>query len=255
MVIDKFNIVTYIKPNHSFEMFARSLANIQQTKYLDKFCICFVKKLSKEFTNELNKYDNIIWKDNVDNFWATEMKTMIEQNNSKYYFIWEEDSHIYDINQFERSYELLASNDVDFMLTQDLKWIQRAKHLQEHDLAIQQDEFLFFNWGTNYAKFCRESSSDSLVNGAYPVTVNGIFSKKLLVSLLDKLLTSDYWRNITAGHFDHFHRNPKLPHSFEVFPGFWWKGKNDGYGDNIEYSTMISTIQFAEELGGRLGTT
>ena len=155
MVIDKFNIVTYIKPNHSFEMFARSLANIQQTKYLDKFCICFVKKLSKEFTDELDKYDNIIWKDNVDNFWATEMKMMIEQNNSKYYFIWEEDSHIYDINQFERSYELLASNDVDFMLTQDLKWIQRAKHLQEHDLAIQQDEFLFFNWGTNYAKFCR----------------------------------------------------------------------------------------------------
>ena len=49
--------------------------------------------------------------------------------------------------------------------------------------------------------------------------------------------------------------SPKLPHSFEVFPGFWWKGKNDGYGDNIEYSTMISTIQFAEELGGRLGTT
>ena len=123
MVIEKFNIVTYIKPNHDFEMFATSLANIQQTKYLNKFCICFVKKLSNKFINELNKYENIIWKDNVNNYWAIEMKKMIDENNSKYYFIWEEDSHIYDITQFEKTYESLISNDIDFMLTQDKKWI------------------------------------------------------------------------------------------------------------------------------------
>tara|TARA_R110000851_G_scaffold183777_5_gene333157 strand:- start:610 stop:1377 length:768 start_codon:yes stop_codon:yes gene_type:complete len=252
MVIEKFNIVTYIKPNHDFEMFATSLANIQQTKYLNKFCICFVKKLSNKFINELNKYENIIWKDNVNNYWAIEMKKMIDENNSKYYFIWEEDSHIYDITQFEKTYESLISNDIDFMLTQDKKWISRAEHLLQNNLAIQENEFLYFNWGTNYAKFCRETSDNVLVNGAYPVTVNGIFSKSLLTSLLDMLLESKYWKNITAGNFNHFHQNPKLPHSFEVFPGFWWKGKNNGYGNNLEYKTMISTIQFAKELGGRL---
>jgi hypothetical protein len=250
----KFNIVTYIKPNHSFEMFATSLANVQQTKYLNKFCICFVKKIQDEFIDELNKYDNIIWKDNIDNYWADEMKLMIKQNPSEYYFIWEEDSHIYDINQFEKTFKFLSEKNIDFMLTQDLKWIERAKHLLNHKLAIQDNEFLYFNWGTNYAKFCRESSSNTLVNGAYPVTVNGIFSKQLLTLLLDMLLKSNYWKNITAGKFDHFHQNPKLPHSFEVFPGFWWEGKNNGYG-NIEYSTMVSTIQFAEELGGRLVNT
>jgi hypothetical protein len=251
MVMKNFNIVTYIKPTNDFPMFATSLANIQKSKYLNKFCILFVEKLPKNFKNELNKYTNIIWKDNIDKYWAQEMKSMIDNNPSDYYFIWEEDSHIFDINQFDRSVKELMDKEVDFLLTQDLKWIERANHLLKNNLAIKEKEFLYFNWGTYYAKYCRETSTNPLVNGAYPVTVNGIFSKNLLISLLDKLLTSDYWDEITKGNFTHFHNNPKLPHSFEVFPGFWWKGKNNGYG-NLEYTTMVSTIQFAEELGDRL---
>ena len=137
------------------------------------------------------------------------------------------------------------------MLTLDKKWIERGKFLLENELAIQENEFLYFNWGTDYAKYCRESSTNSLVNGAYPVTVGSMFTKKLLVSLLNKLFDSRYWKNIISGNFEHYHRNPKLPHSFEVFPGFWWKGINDGYG-HVQYTTMVSEIQFGEELGGRL---
>ena len=249
--MSKFNVVTYIKPTNDFDMFATSLANIQKSQYLDKFCISFVEKLPKNFIKEINKYENIIWKDNVDNYWAQQMKNMMEQNPSDYYFIWEEDSHIFNIKQFDKSIEKLEEKKVDFLLTQDLKWIERAKHLLNNNLAIKENEFLYFNWGTFYAKYCRETSSNSLVNGAYPVTVNGVFSKKLLISLLNNLLTSKYWEEIIKGNFTHFHNNPKLPHSFEVYPGFWWEGKNKGYG-NIEYSTVISTIQFAEELGDRL---
>ena len=247
----KFNIVTYIKPTDDFDMFVSSLANVQKSQYLDKLIISFVEKLSDNFKNELSKYKNIIWKDNVDEYWAEEMKLLIDQNPSDYYFIWEEDSSIFDIKQFDKSIRQLNDKGVDFLLTQDLKWIERAKHLLNNNLAIKENEFLYFNWGTFYAKYCRESSPNKLINGAYPVTVNGIFSKELLLSLLDNLLTSNYWKEITKGNFNHFHNNPKLPHSFEVYPGFWWEGKNNGYG-NIEYSTMISTIQFAEELGGRL---
>jgi hypothetical protein len=247
----KFNIVTYIKPNHDFEMFSSSLASIQKTKYLHKLCICFVNKIPNQFIEELNKYNNIIWKDNVDNYWASEMMEMVKQNDSEYYFIWEEDSHIYNIDQFEKTYEAFLCKNCDFMLTQDLKWIERAKHLLSRNLAIQENEFLYFNWGTDYAKFCRESSSDVLVKGAYPVTVNGVFSKQLITSLLNMLLESNYWKDITSGKYHNHHQNPKLPHSFEVFPGFWWEGKNEGYG-NVEYTTIVSTIQYAEELGGRL---
>ena len=71
------------------------------------------------------------------------------------------------------------------------------------------------------------------------------------VQFISQSLNSNYWKDITSGNFSHYHNNPKLPHSFEVYPGFWWEGKNNGYG-NIEYSTVISTIQFAEELGDRL---
>ena len=54
MDISKFNIVTYIKPNHDFDIFSRSLARIQKSKHLDKIYISFVKELSNEFKNELN---------------------------------------------------------------------------------------------------------------------------------------------------------------------------------------------------------
>ena len=133
----------------------------------------------------------------------------------------------------------------------DLKWIKRAKHLHSNNIAIEKDNYIYFNWGTKYAQFCRNSSSDPLVNGAYPVTVSGIYSHNLLVNLLDDILNSNYWKDITSGNFSHYHNNPKLPHSFEVYPGFWWKEKNNGYG-NIEYSAMVSKTQFAEELGERL---
>ena len=99
MVMSKFNVVTYIKPTNDFDMFATSLANIQKSQYLNKFCISFVEKLPKNFIKEINKYENIIWKDNVDNHWAQQMKDMMEQNPSDYYFIWEEDSHIFNIKQ------------------------------------------------------------------------------------------------------------------------------------------------------------
>tara|TARA_Y100000593_G_scaffold90365_2_gene176627 strand:+ start:417 stop:2048 length:1632 start_codon:yes stop_codon:yes gene_type:complete len=252
MSINKFNIVAYIKPTGDFELFSKCLANIQKTKHLDKFCISFVEKLPDNFIKELNKYKNIIWKEEVDKYWAQEIRDLIEQHPSDYYFMWEEDSNIFDIDQFEKSFKILSTREVDFLLTQDLKWIERAKHLLNNNLAIEEDDFLYFNWGTHYAKYCRESSYDKLINGAYPVTVNGIFSKNLIVNLLDNLLNSTYWKEITSGNFDHFHKNPKLPHSFEVYPGFWWEGgPNNGCGE-VEYTTMISKTQFAEELGDRL---
>lgn len=251
MDISKFNIVTYIKPNHDFDIFSRSLARIQKSKHLDKIYISFVKELSNEFKNELNRYDNIIWKDGVDEYWASEMKRLIDTSTSSYYYIWEEDSDIYDIEEFDSSYEYLISKGIDFLVTQDLKWIKRAEHLLENNLAIKDGKFIYFNWGTQYAKFCRESTPDRLINCAYPVTVNGIFSKNLIVSLLDYLIKSEYWEKITKGDFNHYHHNPKLPHSFEVFPGFWWEGINDGYG-NVEYITTVSTKQYGRELGDRL---
>lgn len=247
----KFNIVTYIKPTDDFEMFAKCLANIQKSIYLNKIFISFVENLSSEFIKELEKYDNIIWKDGVDKYWAVEIKTLIENNPSDYYYTWEEDSYIYNIKQFDKTFKRLVKKEINYMLTLDLKWIERANFLLNNNLAIKEDEFIYFNWGTNYAKYCRENSKNNLVKGAYPVSIGGIFSKNLLTSLLDMLIQSKYWKDITSGNFNHFHNNPKLPHSFEVFPGFWWEGKNNGYG-NIEYSSMVSTIQYAEELGGRL---
>jgi len=251
MVMKNFNIVTYIKPTDDFNMFASSLANVQKSQYLDKLIISFVEKLPDNFKNELSKYKNIIWKDNRDKYWAEEIKLLIDQNPSDYYYIWEEDSHIFDIKEFDNSFKSMVENSVECLITQDLKWIKRAEHLLNNKFAIGRGNHLIFNWGTYYAKYCRESSNDSLVNGAYPVTVSSIFTKELLLSLLDNFMSSTHWVEITKGNFSHYHNNPKLPHSFEVFPGFWWKGKNNGYG-NLEYTTMVSTIQFAEELGDRL---
>lgn len=248
----KFNIVTYIKPTDDFNMFATSLANIQKSQYLNKLIISFVEKLSDDFIKELNKYKNIIWKDNIDEYWVQEIKTLIDQNPSDYYYIWEEDSHIFDIKRFDKSFKKLTENNVECLITQDLKWIKRAEYLFNNNLAIEDGDFLTFNWGTNYAKYCRESSNDTLVNGSYPVTVSSIFTKKLLLSLLDNFMSSTHWEEITKGNFSHFHNNPKLPHSFETNPGFWWEGgPNNGCG-NVEYITMVSKTQFAKELGGRL---
>ena len=246
-----FDIITYIKPNHDLDVFKQSLSNIQTSKYINKIYISFVEKLNNKFIDELNRYKNIIWQDQIDNFWAEEMISLINASDSKYIYNWEEDSYVYDINQFDRTFESFIDKEVDHMLTLDKKWIERGQFLLNQNLAIQENEFLYFNWGTNYAKYCRENSTNPLINGAYPVTVGSMFTKKLLLSMLKSLIDSNYWKDITKGNFNHFHQNPNLPHSFEVFPGFWWPGKNNGYG-NITYSTMVSTIQYAKELGDRL---
>ena len=248
----KYNIITYIKPTDDFGMFSTSLANIQKSQYLNTLIISFVEKLSDDFIEELNKYKNIIWKDNVDKYWAQEIKDLLNQNPSDYYYIWEEDSHIFDIKRLDNSFKKMVDNNIECLLTQDLKWIKRAEYLLNNDLAIEDNDFLIFNWGTYYAKYCRENSNDTLINGSYPVTVNGIFTKELLSSLLDNFMSSPHWGEITKGNFSHYHNNPKLPHSFEVYPGFWWEGgPNKGCG-NVEYITMVSKTQFAKELGGRL---
>jgi hypothetical protein len=251
MVINKYNIISYIKPTDDFKMFATSLANVQRSQYLNKLIILFVEKLPSNFINEIKKYKNIIWKDNVDKYWAQEIKLLIEQNPSDYYYLWEEDSYIFNIKEFDNSFKMMVENNIECLITQDLKWIKRAEHLLNNNLAIEKNNFLIFNWGTYYAKFCRESSSNRLVNGAYPVTIPSIFAKELLLSLLNNFMSSPHWEEIIKGNFTHYHNNPKLPHSFEVYPGFWWEGKNNGYG-NVEYITMVSKIQYAEELGGRL---
>ncbi len=250
----KFNIITYIKPTSDIDMFCKTLNCIMKVKYIDKFCISFKEKLNEKYKTELNKYDNIIWNDGIDEYWATEMKRMLDKHPSDYYYIWEEDSYIFDSKSFEETFEEFVKNtEIDFMITQDNKWIERANHLLNNNFAIEDDNFIYFNWGTKSAEYCRKSSDNQLVNGAYPVTVSGIFTKELLNNLLDTLLSSEYWKDITKGNFNHFHRNPKLPHSFEVFPGFWWDGINDGYGD-VEYTTIISKTLYGEELGDRLVT-
>ena len=255
MAIDKFDIVTYIKPNHSLDTFSKCMGKIQNSKYLNKCYIHFVNKLDDSFKNILNSFDNVVWKDGVDNNWATEIKNMIySECKSKSVYLWEEDSHVYDVDQFDKTFENFTKKGLDHMLTLDKKWIERGEFLLGKQLAIQDDEFLYFNWGTDYAKYCRENSNNPLVKGAYPVTVGSMFSKRLLISLLNKLFESKYWTDITSGNYSHFHRNPKLPHSFEVFSGFWWEGVNEGNG-NVQYTTMVSTHQLGEELGGRLGTT
>ncbi len=250
----KFNIITYIKPTDNFNMFVNSLANVQKSQYLNKLIISFVEKLPNNFINELSKYKNIIWKDNIDKYWAQEIKLLIEQNPSDYYYLWEEDSHIFNIKEFDKSFKKLTENNIECLITQDIKWIKRAEYLFNNNLALEDNNFLIFNWGTNYAKYCRENSNNNLINGAYPVTISSIFTKELLLSLLDNFMSSTHWKEITKGRFSHYHNNPKLPHSFEVYPGFWWKGKNNGYG-NIEYVTMVSKTQYAEELGDRLINT
>jgi len=246
-----FDIIAYIKPNHDFDIFKQSLSNIQKSKYINKIYISFVEKLNNTFTNELNQYENIIWKDAIDNFWASEILLLINKSKSECIYTWEEDSYVYNIDQFDKTFENFINKNVDHMLTLDKKWIERGKFMLSKNLAIQENEFIYFNWGTRYAKYCRENSTNTLVNGAYPVTVGSMFSKKLLLYMLNFLIDSNYWKAIIKGNFNHFHQNPALPHSFEVFPGFWWPGKNNGYGD-ITYSTIVSTIQYGKELGGRL---
>ena len=252
MDMKKFSIVTYINPApEEFDMFKKSLDSVMSIKYLDRVCISFVQKLDKKHIKELNKYDNLVWRDGMDYFWAEEMIRLIEENDSEYYFIWEEDTNIFDAEQFEKAFEKMVKNKIEFLLTQDLKWIKRAQYLLENGLAVQKGDYIYFNWGTEYAKYCRKMSDDKLVNGAYPVTVNGVFTKDLLLSLLKNLTSSDYWERITKGNYSHFHHNPRLPHSFEVYPGFWWEGKYDEYGE-VAFQTMIGEKQFAEELGERL---
>lgn len=251
MDVKKFNIITYIKPTNDFGMFAKCLSNIQKSKNINKFCILFKDKLQNSFKEELNKYNNIVWEENIDSFWASKILELISLHPADYYYIWEEDSYIFNIEQFDKSFETLKLREVDCLITQDLKWIKRAEYLLSNNLALEENNFIYFNWGTYYAKYCRDNSKDKLINGAYPVTVSAIFHKELLIGLLNNLVNSNYWEEITRGNFNHYHKNPKLPHSFEVFPGFWWEGKDGGYG-NIEYSAMVSKTLYAEELGNRL---
>ena len=54
MVVNKINIITYIKPTDDIDMFVDNLKCILKVKYIDKFCISFKEKLSDEYKVELN---------------------------------------------------------------------------------------------------------------------------------------------------------------------------------------------------------
>ena len=92
----KFNIITYIKPTNDIDMFIKTLSCVMKIKHLDKFCISFKEKLTEDYIVELNKYDNVIWSDGIDEFWATEMQRLLNTYPADYYYIWEEDSYIFD---------------------------------------------------------------------------------------------------------------------------------------------------------------
>jgi hypothetical protein len=229
-------------------MFKKTLKATMELSNISFFNLAFKDKLSVDYINVLEE-NNIMWEDEVDTFWATKILSLMNENKSDYFMLWEEDSYLYDSNLFDITFNKMRELDIDFMLIQDEKWIRRARFLNENGYAIDDDRFYYFNWGTNYAKFCRENSNDKLINGAYPVTISGVYKSHLLYKLIDDILSSAYWEKITGGNFSHYHKNPKLPHSFEVYDDFWWPPRGNG---NIEYSTIINKIQFGRELGGRL---
>ena len=149
----KFNIITYIKPTNDIDMFIKTLRCAMKIKHLDKFCISFKEKLTEDYIVELNKYDNVIWSDGIDEFWATEMQRLLNTYPADYYYIWEEDSYIFDNKSFEETFEEFISNsELEFMMTQDKKWIERAHHLLKNNFAIEDSNFIYFNWGTKPAE-------------------------------------------------------------------------------------------------------
>ena len=241
-------LISYIKPNHNSTICNKTIDAIMKIKDINKFNILFKDKINQDLINILDKY-SISWEDQVDDFWAIKMLDLINKNKATHYMLWEEDSLIYDSQLFDKTYKKMVDTDIDFMLTLDKKWIERAKFLYDNNIAIEDKDYYYFNWGTHYAKFCRENSKNKLVNGAYPVTASGVFKKELICNLLNDLISSTYWKKITRGEFTHFHNNPKLPHSFEVYDDFWWPPRGNG---NIEYSTIINKMQFGKELGGRM---
>ena len=242
------SLINYIKPTHDFSMFKKNLKATMKVSNISFFNLVFKDKLSVDYINLLEE-NKIMWEDEVDTFWATKILSLMDENNSDYFMLWEEDNYLYDSTLFDATFDKMSKSDVDFMFIQDEKWIKRAIFLHENGHAIEDDNFFFFNWGTYYAKYCRENSNDNLINGAYPVIVGGVYKKELLYKLLVDVVSSNYWKQITSGEFNHYHNNPKLPHSFEVYDDFWWPPRGNG---KIEYSTIISKTQFGKELGERL---
>jgi len=242
------SLINYIKPTDDIKMFIKTVNATMKLSNISGFNLLFKNKLSEEYVQILNE-NGIYWDDEIDGNWADKILWLMKETPSDYYLLWEEDCYLFNHTLFNETFSKMVDTNVDYMFIQDQKWIKRAEFLNDNGYAIEDDNFFFFNWGTYYAKYCRENSNNYLINGAYPVVVGGVYKRELLHNLLITLTSSDYWERIVNGKYNHFHQNPQLPHSFEVCDQFWWPPKGDG---DVEYSVIVNKIQFGEELGGRL---
>ena len=246
--------VSYIKPTHDFETFKKCF---EPTKDLpiDNFIINFKDKLKDNYKTYLTSQSRLIWKDDVNEFWIKKILQILDAKCAKYQnktlatyiFLWEEDTYIYDSKEFIKTFNLMKDLDIDFMGISDKKWIEREKFLYKNNLAYYLNNCYISNWGSKYAQYCRENSSNPLIKGAYPITLPGIFNIKFLYKILKRVLDSMYWKRITSGVYESIHENPITPHSLEVCPIWWWNKKEY---NPIEYSMIVSKNQFGYGIGG-----
>jgi len=255
----KLEIINYIKPNYNLETIEDGFSALNKLKIFSAKRLNFREKLEPNMKKLLSKY-NIEYISGVENFWAEEILNMINCSSATHFYFWEEDTRIIEPEKFKNHFETMLNINADVAIVLDKKWSLRGHHLWINGLMQTDNNFFFGSWGSLAAKFCRETSTNPMINSAYPLTLGAIYKRRFLIYILTRIINSKYWQNIVTSKSTMIHENPYLPHSVEVCPLWWWPGvanwnnhiENDELVIPLNYQTIISVNHHSEEIGTRL---
>jgi len=234
-------VIGYILPNLEDDMIIGHLDSFGKNFWENvETNIVISKKISDKLAKAFAKY-GINYTDGVEEYWIPTVLSLVESCKTKYVEVLLEDKLVTDEEKFIHSLQTLDKSNLDFMPSHYTKyWNTLAEWLGKYTDIVVDDDFTIIGWGTKYSVFSRKNNFRECIEGLqgdpFPVVAGGIYKTKLLLKLLERVLASRYWNEICThgpNYFTDWAKNPKLPHSFEV----WWKHNDET--EPLDYTVLV----------------
>lgn len=243
------SVINYMLPSHDDALIIKSIESYGKD-FWDSVNsnLSFKEKISQSVKNILDKY-NINYKEEIDGFWASVIYEMVKDVKTDYLLIWEEDIEILDINYFLKAFEVQLETQCDFLPSLGMgQWNKIADAFSKITPVEENEEFRIMEWGTYNSTMCeQESIKKQITSGMstpYPISIDGIFKKSMFIYTLEHMMKSNYWKEATLPGYvsNDWAKNPKLPHSYEVF---WSHNK---ISEEFNYTILIPKNKFSTSI-------
>lgn len=236
-------VVNYILPSQSDELLIQSLDSYGELfwRNVDSHLV-FKKDPSATLVEHLNKL-GIKYSIAPDSLWMPTFLNLVQESKTKYILLFIEDICIMDPDKLVHTFQTLEGNNADCTPTIGLRmWHKVVDHIKNKKVQDidSDDKFHLTYWGTRQSAYYQQPSIKETVGShiiPYPISAPGIFKKDFLIHTAEVMMQSDYWKAIEVDPDcftnQDWAKNPRLPHSYEVF---WHHNK---HLLDLEYTILI----------------